>query len=621
MSLAVILRHGLRLLVPLAVASTLYLYLYPVFLGCAFPLPATARHGSTGKDSSSPVGETVGETADDWSAFFEAARQHLLPLPVPSPTGARPAPFRLLALGDPQLEGDTSIPNLTGPRLPHLTRAIERLTSKTSPDSLPDRVRHALHDWVDFLFEDIPTEVGSLRKRIDLFGNDFYLAHIYRTVHWWTKPTHVAVLGDLVGSQWIKNDEFDRRGRRYWHRVFRGAERVPDRLAAYPAMEYELSAYLDDEDAATARWSRRVINVAGNHDIGYAGDINRERFDRFERVFGKANYELRFELPVRDPAVNATLFDGKAKTNLESERLAPELRVVVLNSMNLDTPASDARLQDATYAFVNDVIRTSAAVEFDGTFTLVLTHIPLHKPAGVCVDAPYFSFHPARSGGVGGGGVKEQNQLSADATRGFLEGIFGMSGDPDARGRGRGRPGVILNGHDHEGCDSYHFIRQAKDDDDGNSRSWEAARWPDAVTNGTVGRDDVPGVREITVRSMMGDFGGNAGLLSAWFDEESWSWKFEYATCALGKQHFWWVVHVLDLVTVAVAIAYAVLTRLAGGGREQNAGGKGSQGGSRSATRSPSQTFGGTGLKGTLNGTLNGKTASVGKEAELAKTP
>jgi hypothetical protein len=39
-------------------------------------------------------------------------------------------------------------------------------------------------------------------------------------------------------------------------------------------------------------WKRRVINIAGNHDVGYAGALTAERFERFERVFGWANYEL-----------------------------------------------------------------------------------------------------------------------------------------------------------------------------------------------------------------------------------------------------------------------------------------------------------------------------------------
>jgi hypothetical protein len=56
---------------------------------------------------------------------------------------------------------------------------------------------------------------------------------------------------------------------------------------------------------------------------------------------------------------------------------------------------------------------------------------------------------------------------------------------------------------------------------------------------------------------MMGAFGGNAGLLSLWFDEETWDWRFEFVNCKLGTQHIWWVVHILDLITLGLGIAYA----------------------------------------------------------------
>ncbi|KAH6695470.1 hypothetical protein F5X68DRAFT_198473 [Plectosphaerella plurivora] len=537
MSLAVLLRWALRLLLPLAVLQTLYLYTFPVFIGCAFPLPS----------------DTPLAPSDAWPAFLATARQHVPLLSVP-PRGAAstPAPFRLLAIGDPQLEGDTSIPNTKGPRLPHFKKLRDHLTFRSSHGSLLKRTRQFFHDYVDALFEDIPNELESVRKHIDLFGNDFYLAHIYRTVHWWTKPTHVTVLGDLVGSQWIKDEEFERRGSRFWNRVFRNAERVPDELMTYPAMDYELAAMLgDDSSAEAAAWSHRAINVVGNHDIGYAGDITKHRLARFERVFGRANYELRFELPLGD-------YPGAAADNStpsESDNLPPELRIVILNDMNLDTPVQDSELQDATYTFINDVIKTSTAVEYNGHFTVVLTHIPLFKPEGVCVDSPFFSFHDNNQG------VKEQNLLSGDASRGFLEGIFGMSGDPKTDGGGRGRPGVILNGHDHEGCDIYHYIRQSAPEDD---RFWDVKRWPEALADGnaTIAAEGVPGIREITVRSIMGDFGGNTGLLSAWFDRDSWSWRFEYDTCALGTQHFWWAVHIVDLIVVVFAIAYGVVLAL-----------------------------------------------------------
>jgi len=548
---AALLRNALRLLVPLSVVITAHLYLFPVFQRCAFPLPGDPR----GAD---PDGR--------WNAFVETARLHAPWADrnegTASPSAPRPklAEFRLLALGDPQLEGDTSIPNAHGSSFPHLTSILEHLTFRSEHASLRERVRQGLHDVVDFYFEDIPNTLESIRKRVDLLGNDFYLAHIYRLVRWWTAPTHVSVLGDLLGSQWIEDDEFEKRARRYWKRVVRGGERVPDELALYPADEYDLAGYLGTgANNETEAWARRIINVAGNHDIGYAGDVNEERLARFERLFGKVNYELRFEIPPSSlsPAGAASILDEES--NPHSTRLLPELRVVNLNDMNLDTPALSGEIQDATYGFINAVINTASAVEYQGHFTVVLTHVPLFKPEGVCVDPPHFAFHEHD------GTLQEQNQLSADASRGFLEGIFGMHGNTDAPGRGRGRPGIILNGHDHEGCDTFHYINQLQGAG-ADDRAWEAMPWIPARDGGVVGKPGHPGIREITVRSMMGDFGGNAGLLSVWFDEADWQWKAEFATCALGRQHYWWAVHILDLVTVVGLAAYVVLAGLGAAG-------------------------------------------------------
>ncbi|KAK4097146.1 hypothetical protein N658DRAFT_500754 [Parathielavia hyrcaniae] len=551
------LRQILRVLIPLSLVSTLYLYLYPLFNTCAFPLPPAQN----GAGASAETGR---------AAFVETAKVHWHSLAgtAQSPNStvfapSRPiAPFRLLALGDPQLEGDTSIPTDYLGVFPHFKSLARHVTFQSSHSSLRQRVRQSLHDLVDIFLEDTFDALESLRKRIDLFGNDLYLAHIYRTVHWWTRPTHVTVLGDLVGSQWLDDDEFYRRADRYWNRVFRGAERVPDELAAYPAEEYDLAGHLGGGpfNESTA-WTRRIINVAGNHDIGYAGDINEERAERFESAFGKVNYELRFELPLADTPLAETVFDADPKSN----RLVPELRIVVLNDMNLDTPALSAKLQDDTYSFINSVINTAAAVEFQGHFTIILTHVPLYKPEGVCVDDPFFSFHDHD------GSLREQNQLSAPASKGFLEGILGMSGSVTAAGRGRGRRGIILNGHDHEGCDTWHYINQtvvAEPSPEGKQaqaqaeRHWEVKRWRQAATAGVVGREGLPGVREVTVRSMMGDFGGNAGLLSVWFDEAAWEWRAEYATCPLGRQHFWWLVHILDLAVVIGVVLLAVSTLL-----------------------------------------------------------
>jgi hypothetical protein len=79
------------------------------------------------------------------------------------------------------------------------------------------------------------------------------------------------------------------------------------------------------------------------------------------------------------------------------------------------------------------------------------------------------------------------------------------------------------------------------------------------VASGVSEQPGVPGLREVTVRSMMGDFAGNASLLSLWFDEETWDWKFEFVNCGLGKQHIWWVIHILDFVMLGVGLVYGIL--------------------------------------------------------------
>ncbi|KAF5018465.1 hypothetical protein F66182_9562 [Fusarium sp. NRRL 66182] len=530
MNVVAFLRHGLRLLVPLAVALTVYLYLFPVIQGCAFPV----------------------ESRDSNEAYALTKKFHWPSKPSPD-DHAKLAPFRLLALGDPQLEGDTSIiTNYLG-TFPHIKTIYKHVTFQTKHWCFRERVRRTIHDIVDVFMEDLPYFLESQRKRFDLWGNDFYLAHIYRQVNWWSNPTHVSVLGDLVGSQWIDDNEFEKRGRRFWNRTFKGTERLSDDLARHPSSEYVLSGVLDGSEEEKV-WRKRMLNVAGNHDIGYAGDLTEARLERFERVFGKANYELRFELPITDPETRATLYSA---SNPESERVMPELRILVVNSMNLDTPAGSIPLQDQTYGFINDVISSSSAVQYKGQFTLILTHIPMYKPAGICVDSPFFDFHTAAEGG----GLKEQNQLSADASRGFLEGIWGMSAKESAPGGGYGRAGLILNGHDHAGCDTYHYINQTNGSDP-SERQWQVTSWADAQEQKIPGREGIPGRREITVRSMMGDFGGNAGLLSLWFDKETWEWKFEYATCPLGSQHFWWFVHIVDFIVLLWLELYGVLTVL-----------------------------------------------------------
>ncbi|KAI4212918.1 MAG: hypothetical protein LQ351_004443 [Letrouitia transgressa] len=463
----------LLLLVPLSFILTVYLYTYPIVHGCGFPQPPK------------PFNET--------------------------------APFRLLALGDPQLEGDSSVLRFDNGYFPSFEELQRNLSTA---DSLRQRIsitRHATSK----LTSDIGRILASCRKRLDLWGNDYYLGHIYRTIQRVTRPTHVAVLGDLLGSQWISDEEFGSRGQRYWQRVFKGSQKIQSE---------EMEGIPVETLSQDTRWEQKIINIAGNHDIGYAGDMNQGRIRRFEGTFGKINWETRFTLPSSEA--------------VEVRSSAPELRLIILNSLNLDTPAVDPDLQHETYKFINDAIMASRPVEDRTTATILLTHLPLHKEAGICVDGPFFDFYPAEEGS----GVKEQNHLSYDTSKGILEGIFGMSEHHEAPGRGLGRNGVILTGHDHEGCDVYHYIPAVTAQE---SRSWKAEKWDTVVR---LQNRTVPGIREITVRSMMGGFGGNAGLLSAWFDNRSQEWSFDYTTCSVGTQHIWWSIHVLDIATFGLLL-------------------------------------------------------------------
>lgn len=489
-------------LLPLSLISTIYLYFYPFFHACAFP-PQSAPESSY------------------LDTFRHAAG-------FSAPHGHVDAPFRLLALGDPQLEGDSSLFYSEHGYFPSIS-ALWPMVADT--DQILERLRLLTQYLLDFSIGELYRILKSYRKRLDLWGNDYYLAHIYRSLYQSLKPTHVTVLGDLLGSQWISDEEFDRRGRRFWRRIFNGGHRVEDEVSG----GIHLGPLGQDKS-----WDKRIINVAGNHDIGYAGDITPERLERFERVFGKANWETRFTLPQANVS-------GGEYIHVEN---APELRIVVLNSLNLDTPALYPELQMDTYKFINDIITISRPVEDKSSATVLLTHVPLHKDAGVCVDAPYFSFYDDEYGG----GLKEQNHLSSDAAKGILEGIYGMSGNSDAPGQGFGRDGIILTGHDHEGCDVYHHLPN-KEEEEEQHRSWKAERWN---VSSAKSDESIPGIREITVRSMMGDFGGNAGLLSAWYDRGKGRWQFEYSTCALGTQHIWWAVHIVDIITVGSILAFSL---------------------------------------------------------------
>lgn len=549
MRLSTPLFHALLPLLPLSLLSLAYLYLYPVFRGCAFASPHPSRADAP-------------STASAWYLGPFGHQQQAANAAAHIPTVA---PFRLLALGDPQLEGDSALPKITEDGK-GMFRSFSKLWTSPLREWNTGALWQALHGMI---LKDIPKLIKYGRKSLDLWGNDLYLAHIYRKVHAWTDPTHVVVLGDLLGSQWVSDEEFERRSDRFWDRVFKEGQRVADSVMGVRATEAdpaEFTLEVSQDLGADEAWSKRIIAISGNHDIGYAGDIDENRVDRFEKRFGKVNWSIRFTLPT------------DAQNSVTNESLsAPALRLIILNSMNLDAPAKAAELQSQTYDFLNDAILSQTPLRegptFDDTATILLTHIPLHKRDGICADGPFFNYFSEEYGS----GVKEQNHLSERVSeQGVLEGLFGMKGHgrQELSNQGFGRNGIILTGHDHVGCDTWHYWDDAAMQDENSSSEsangrWDAAAYKSAAAqqlrleheelvrspDTSQDRQATPGIREITVRSMMGEFDGNAGFLSAWFDQDIQQWRFEYASCSLGVQHIWWAAHILTLVTCGIAAA------------------------------------------------------------------
>lgn len=416
----------LDLLLPLAVFLNLYLYFYPVFHFCAF---------------------------------------------TPQPDGTD-APFRLLALADPQLEGDSTL--------------LKYKTPQSAASSSPSSSSSSLWDYIHPT--DISLTIRGLGKVLDLWGNDLYLRHVFRTTRQMLAPTHTVVLGDLLGSQWISDEEFKIRGERFW-RIFGGKEEGEGKVRSEDVQRYAGNIAADAE--AKEVWRKKVIILPGNHDIGYAGDMSWARIARFEEMFGVVNYFVDFL-----PNVTTTAAAGGEEQ--------PTLRLIILNSLPLDSPILDPSIQDASYALLNQSLQSKSPSLRQST--LLLTHLPLHKPAGLCADAPLITYYPAHYGG----GIKEQNHLSESTSELLLHRTFGLPSSGNTKAKKE--RGMILTGHDHVGCDIRHSWLET-------TEGWNQTSWEDWQSTEESGKTE--GIREVTVRSMMGEFAGNAGLVSAWFDLES----------------------------------------------------------------------------------------------------
>ncbi|RKP11662.1 hypothetical protein BJ684DRAFT_17768 [Piptocephalis cylindrospora] len=214
--------------------------------------------------------------------------------------------------------------------------------------------------------------------------------------------------------------------------------------------EFELRAHRLNQAFAQASLSSWLIRIRAHAMLG--------RVDRFVREFGPVNAEW-----VEDSGV----------------------RVVVVNSMALES-AVHGHLKQETW---EHLWVTSQKQAQDPRPLLLLSHIPLYKPEGVCFDPPEIHWV--------WGYVSSQTQLTPAVSQWILRYL---------------QPTWILAGHDHEGCMTRHRLVIGPDGvEEGHVVTGLRNPWPSPLSPDiTVVAD----AQELTVRSMMGDYGGYTGLLA-----------------------------------------------------------------------------------------------------------
>ncbi|KAI1295702.1 hypothetical protein EDD11_007852 [Mortierella claussenii] len=276
-----------------------------------------------------------------------------------------------------------------------------------------------------------------------------------------------------------------------------------------------------------------LINITGNHDIGYGYDISQARLDRWETAFGKSNFITTVDIP----------------SKMEGER--QRLHLVVLNTMLLDGPSSDETLRGQTWEFMQEASRIKIFYPKDKI--VLLTHIPFHKEQGICVDAPDIRVHWDST-------IIEQTMLTPNTTNWILDNI---------------KPDFVLNGHDHHGCDVIHVLEKegsfsstpvaatSVNNNDGDAKGSMAA-WKAYAASSTQHPPSLEKkhtIREITQRSMMAEFGGYSGLFEARIQESSQDEdkiEFHYTVCGFYTDLQVWIVLVIDLIVVVAWILTAL---------------------------------------------------------------
>ncbi|KAG0293093.1 hypothetical protein BGZ97_005417 [Linnemannia gamsii] len=293
-----------------------------------------------------------------------------------------------------------------------------------------------------------------------------------------------------------------------------------------------------------------MINITGNHDIGYGNDISQDRVTRWEQVFGKSNFISSMDIPSMEGngASENDTYSRRTQTSSNEEingtnRSSRRLHLVVLNTMLLDGPSSDENLRGQTWAYLQEASLLKEKNPKDKI--VLLTHIPFHKEQGICVDPPDIHVHWDNT-------IIEQTMLTPNTTQWILNTL---------------RPDFVLNGHDHYGCDVIHTFHHDQDtwiasatDLSSPTQPLQEVQREEEETKEQI--QPARRVREITQRSMMAEFGGYSGLFEIKTPvngHEEKDLEFRYTACGFFNDLQVWIVIITDLVVVILWLLFGLV--------------------------------------------------------------
>ena len=241
----------------------------------------------------------------------------------------------------------------------------------------------------------------------------------------------------------------------------------------------------------------KYIYMCGNHDIGYGCDMTADRVERFERAFGSLSGQFQ---------------------------VGQFHRFAYFNAQNLDG-GSDLRLFNQTREFIDELARSTA----DAKNLILFSHIPFYKPRGVCVDGPDLEQK------YDGTCHSWQHMLSEENSTRLLWTL---------------KPAVIFSGHDHEGCWSTYTPRTGERTSGLRVGNKNYQRERDVMWS----RQNHLSTYDITVRSVMAEFGGYLGLFE--FDGRD---RYAYHECAYYTHNPIWAMLIIDTIAALWFGAYIIL--------------------------------------------------------------